>query len=127
MKKVFVSLFLVLLIVLSSNVVKAMTYEEALNDSKLMSVLIYADWADNMGPVNQVFNEMSQNYSDKYNFVRLNIASSDAKLFNKRYHIYPNLPYVLLFKEGGKVSRYLQNSCVTDSACFSEKLKMFAN
>lgn len=125
MKKIFISLLLLLTV--STGIVKALTYEQALSDSKPMALLIYATWADNLANVNSVFNSMEQNYSDKYNFVKLDIASNDAKAFNKRYHIYPNLPYVLLFKDGGKVSRYLQGNCITDSACFSEKLKMFAN
>ena len=125
MKKIFISLLLLLTV--STGIVKALTYEQALSDSKPMALLIYATWADNLANVNSVFNNMEQNYSDKYNFVKLDIASNDAKAFNKRYHIYPNLPYVLLFRDGGKVSRYLQNNCITDSACFSEKLNMFTN
>ena len=125
MKKLFISLLLLLTV--STGIVKALTYEQALSDSKPMALLIYANWADNLANVNSVFNNMEQNYSDKYNFVKLDIASNDAKAFNKRYHIYPNLPYVLLFKDGGKVSRYLQYNCIIDSACFSEKLNMFAN
>ncbi len=125
MKKLFISLLLLLTV--STGIVKALTYEQALSDSKPMALLIYANWADNLANVNSVFNNMEQNYSDKYNFVKLDIASNDAKVFNKRYHIYPNLPYVLLFKDGGKVSRYLQYNCIIDSACFSEKLNMFAN
>ena len=50
-----------------------------------------------------------------------------TKEFNKKFHIYPNLPYVLLFKDGGRVSRYLQQTCILDDACFSERLNMFTN
>ena len=65
--------------------------------------------------------------SPAYNFVYLDIASEDTKLFNQKYHIYPNLPYVLLFKDRGRISRYLQKNCINDEACFTEKLNFFAN
>ena len=107
--------------------VEAMTYEEALNQPKPIAILVYADWADNISQVHQAFNNAASQYDSKYNFVFLNIANPDTKIFNKTYHIYPNLPYVLLFKDRGRISRYLQSGCILDNACFTGKLDVFAN
>ena len=105
----------------------AITYEEALNQQKPVAILVYADWADNLSPIKQAFYNAEIKYGSQYNFVYLNIANSETKLFNKTYHIYPNLPYVLLFKDRGRISRYLQSGCVLDNACFTGKLDVFAN
>lgn len=123
MKKFLLSLGLLILAGMSS--VQAMTYDEALTQSKPMALLIYADWADNASSALQAFNTMSEQYSTKYNFVKINIATKDAKTFCKTYHIYPNMPYVLLFKDRGRLTRYLQQNCVLDNACFADKLQNF--
>ena len=112
---------------ISAKSVSAMTYEEALSAPKPIALLVYASWADDLAAVQQAYNSMIKQYGEQYNFVPLDIASNDAKVFNKTYHIYPNLPYVLLFKDRGKISRYLQKNCILDQACFSERLKMFLN
>lgn len=118
-------LFLLVSALVFAGSANAMKYEESLSSSKPSAMLIYADWADGLAPVMQNFTAMEQQYGDRYNFVRLNIASSDTKAFNQKYHIYPNLPYVLLFRDGGKVSRYLQKNCINDTACFTERLDFF--
>ena len=91
--------------------------------------MIYANWADDVQQVSQAFTQMGQNplYADKYNFISLDIASKDAKAFNQVYYIHQGLPYVLLFKDRGKFSRYLQKDCVLDNSCFSQKLDSFVN
>ena len=127
MKKFLVSLIVVLAISTSLQNVSAMSYEEASKQNKPVAMLVYADWADDLEAVKENFNALQQQYSNTYNFVLLDIASPETKEFNKKYHIYPNLPYVLLYKDGGKVSRYLHKSCVLDSACLNEKASFFIN
>lgn len=126
MKKLLLTLTL-LIALISLQKAQAITYEEAINLQKPMAILVYADWADDIDKVKSAFSSIEKNYSESYNFVYLNIANQDAKAFNKKFHIYPNLPYVLLFKDKGKISRYIQKSCVNDSACFSERLNFFLN
>lgn len=126
MKKIFL-FSLMILTFFTVNRANSITYEEALNQSKPMAIMIYADWADNLPETQQIFDAMSALYGKQYNFIKLNIASSDTKAFNKTYHIYPNLPYVLLFKDRGKISRYLQKNCILDKACFASKLDVFKN
>ena len=127
MKKLTICLIFFSILILSSVRANAMGFSEAINQSKPAAVLIYADWADNAQGVVSAFNTQAGAYSDRYNFVQINIADNVAKEFNKTYHIYPNLPYVLLFKDKGRMSRYLKSDCVTQSSCFKEKLDMFLN
>ena len=126
MKKLLAGLFIFSTMLLGTKAF-GMGFSEGLSQSKPMAVLIYADWADNVQAIVTAFQLQSQQVGDKYNFVTLNIADKAAKEFNARYHIYPNLPYVLLFKNNGKISRYVQKDCVLNSSCFAEKIKNFAN
>lgn len=127
MKKVIT--ILSLLIVFTACAIKAnsMSFEEAMSQQKPMAVLIYADWADDAQTVVSAYDRMGETLSGKYNFTKINIATGEAKGFNKTYHIYPNLPYVLLFKDKGKISRYLKKDCILDNACFKERLDFFVN
>lgn len=127
MKKLILSILTLLTFAISTQTTKAMTFAEGLNDSKPMALLIYANWADGAADTIGKFKSQQAQYEDRYNFILLDIASEDTKEFNKKYHIYPNLPYVLLYKDNGKVSRYLQKDCVMDDSCFTEKLDFFIN
>lgn len=128
MKKALLSLLVLLTIAFSTQVTRAMTYAEGMNGGKPMALLIYANWAEDIADVMGKFKSQASGvYGEAYNFVLLDIASADTKEFNKKYHIYPNLPYVLLYKDNGKISRYIQKNCVMDDACFTEKLKFFIN
>lgn len=121
--------FLIILSILCISILKsqAMTFDEAFaqSSSKPMLVLIYAQWADNYQTYLNNFKSLQTQFGDTFNFVELDIASKDTKSFNSRYHIYPNLPYVLMFRDGGKVSRYIQKSCASDFACLADKVKSF--
>ena len=125
MKKILLLMVSIFTFTLTTQVSNATTYTEGIKDSKPMALLIYADWADNASDMIGQFKIQEAKYGKLYNFVLLNIASADTREFNKKYHIYPNLPYVLLYKDGGKISRYIQQNCVLDNACFAEKLDFF--
>jgi thioredoxin-like negative regulator of GroEL len=127
MKKVISFLFVLSVVFCGINKANSMTYEQAMSDKKPMAVLIYADWADGVSATVPAYDAMGAAYASKYNFTKINICKPEAKGFNKTYQIYPNLPYVLLFKDGGKISRYLKNDCVTNTSCFKEKLDFFTN
>ena len=127
MKKKLAILFLFVVFCFSLNKANAMKFEEALTQSKPVAVLIYAPWADNINEVMQSYDNMEKSYGNRFNFTKINIATEDAKAFNKTYHIYPNLPYVLFFKDRGKITRYLRKDCILDKACFSERLDFFLN
>lgn len=127
MKKIFNILVILFLLFLSIDKSQAMTFEEAYNQTSKtpMVVLIYADWAVGYENILAQYKKIQPQFAGVYNFTELNIASQDAKFFNSKFHIYPNLPYVLMFRDNGKVSRYIQRSCAADSACISSKLKSF--
>lgn len=129
MKKILCSLSLfVFLFFLSFNSVNALSFSEAMEQSgkKPVLVIVYADWAENVDMYLQKFELLKKEFGDKFNYVELNIASSDTKFFNERYHIYPQLPYVLMFKNNGKVSRYIQRNCVSSESCLIPRAKQFS-
>jgi len=127
MKKLLTVFSILILTFFAVLKVQAITFEEAMSQNKPMAVLIYADWAPDVQGVNAMYEEMSKTYANKYNFTKINICKSEALGFNQTYQIYPKLPYVLLFKDKGKISRYLRKECATDRACFKEKLDFFVN
>ena len=102
-----------------------MDFEKAVYNKKPSVVLIYADWADDAVAVMGQFRGLEAEYSKKYNFVELNIASPETKAFNKTYHIYPNLPYILLFKDKAKTTRAIAKDCILNNECIKEKLDIF--
>lgn len=127
MKRILSFLFLVFLALISISKAYAMNFEQAFNqvNSKPMVVLAYAQWAENYQNYIQQFRTVQAELGDKYNFVEMDIASKDTKAFNERYHIYPKLPYVLMYRDGGKVSRYIPRECASNASCMSTKLKSF--
>lgn len=125
MKKIFMLMLVFTAMIICSVKTYAMSFEEAMKQPKPFAVFVYADWAEDVNKSKTAFEAMAGQQSSIYNFIMLDIASKDAKFFNKSYYIYPNLPYVLLYKDKGKVSRYLKSDCVNDSTCFADKLKYF--
>lgn len=123
MKKIFCTL--ILLLFASIGFAATMSFEQAMKESKPFAVIIYAPWADGLIPVNSAFDAIKFKYDGLYNFAKIDIATKDAKNFNKTYTIYPNLPYVLLFRNGGKITRYIPQECVTDTSCITQKMDAF--
>lgn len=124
--KHFISFLSILLLIFGLTLkAKAMDFEKAVNGKKPSVVLIYADWADDVDAVKGQFKGLEPEYSKKYNFVELNIASPETKVFNKTYHIYPNLPYILLFKNKAKTTRAVPKDCILNGECIKEKLDIF--
>ena len=105
----------------------AMNFKEAFDqsNSKPMLVLIYATWADNYQTYLEKFRNLEKEFGDTFNYVELDIASPDTKEFNIRYHIYPNLPYILMFRNNGKISRYIQRTCAISEPCMVPRIKSF--
>lgn len=128
MKKFLSILFLIsMLFAAGVKAADQLTFDEAFeqSSSKPMLVLIYAQWADNYQTCVTNFLGLRNEFGDQFNYVYLNIASSDTKSFNSKYHIYPNVPYVLMFRDKGKVSRYIPRDCVTDNSCMISKIRTF--
>ena len=125
--KNFLKLFIIFLLLVFNNNVNALTFEEAYSqsDRKPMLVLVTAEWAENSEAISKVFNNLSSTFGKTFNYVELDIATDDAKVFNDRYHIYPKLPYVIMFRDRGKVSRYIQRDCASERSCITSKIKSF--
>ena len=126
--KSFIKFFLVVsMFITTFNSAYALNFEQAFTESNKtpMVVLLYADWADGIGNTLTQYREIASEFAKNFNFVELDIASKDAKAFNDKYHIYPKLPYVLMFRDGGKVSRYVHRECASDYSCLKSKLKTF--
>ena len=127
MKKLLTVLFLLLFAGFGTMKAQALSFEEALQSKNPSAVLIYAPWAENADTTVTAFDSLAGVYGQKYNFVKIDIAAEDAKSFNKTNYIYPNLPYVLLFKERGRMSRCITRDCLTNDTCIKEKMDLFAN
>ena len=127
MKKLLLSLLILSSLVLGGKKCYSATYDEVINQTKPAALLIYADWADNLQPTLAAFDAMQPIYGKKFGFAKINICDKEAKSFNQRNYIYPNLPYVILMKERGRITRIINRDCILDSSCLNEKFDFFAN
>lgn len=127
MKKILLSLIALATICIASPKANAIGFDEAMKQTKPFAILIYASWADDVNAAKQSFESVQTKYGAKYNFVSLDIASADAKSYNKKFHIYPNLPYIMLYRENGKISRCLPKECTLNQSCITQKMDLFAN
>lgn len=127
MKKMLNLILVLFFLFLSIDSSKAMTFDEAYSNVNRtpMVVLIYADWADGAQNCIQQYRAVQSQFANQFNFSELNIAKPEAKSFTEKYHIYPKLPYILMFRDGGKVSRYISRDCANSASCISSKLRSF--
>ena len=126
MKKLF-SLLVVFFMFITTIKAEALSFEDAFTETNKtpMVLLIYANWAENYQSVQEQYKQVQAELGSKFNFVELDIASNEAKAFNDKFHIYPKLPYILMFRDGGKVSRYIPRDCASSASCVSSKLRSF--
>ena len=127
MKKLFLNLLILSSLIFGIIKCNAATYDDLVNQSQPAAVLIYADWADNLQPSIDAFDAMQPVYGKKYGFAKVNICQKEAKSFNQKNYIYPNLPYVILFRDRGRITRIINRDCIIDDACIKEKFDFFAN
>jgi len=128
MKKKLSILILFLAMIFSSiNNAYSMSFEQAINASysKPFATLFYANWVDDYENYLEAFRAVSSSLNKSFNFVEINISTEDVKYYNSKYPIYPNLPYVIMYKDGIKKSRHVPTSCIADVSCLSEKLRTF--
>ena len=102
----------VFLLFFTAQSANAMTFEQAFAelDSKPAVVLIYAQWADAYQSYLAQFKALQPKFKNYYNFVELDVASKDMKAFNTRYNIYQNLPYIMVYRNRGKMTKYIPNN-----------------
>ena len=127
MKKSLTTLVIFLGLILNIHSVNAMTFSEGYQQtsSKPMLLSVYATWSNGYQAIEQNFQSLQKNYGDKMNFVLMDIANPETKEFNDKFHIYPKLPYVLMFRDGGRVTRYVQKDCAINQSCLADKVRSF--
>lgn len=123
LKILFVFLFVMSLVLPSKAIDFAEGYEQTAK--KPMILLLYANWAPNYKAHIDVVKKLEKEYGEKYNIVMLDIAKPEAAAFNAKFQIYPNLPYILMYRDGGKISRYVQRNCAIDYSCVESRIKTF--
>jgi hypothetical protein len=124
---VFLLIAFLLFITVSPAKIEAKSFQEAQGEmsGKPLIILIYAQWADNYQSAVNELKLVENKYLSQYNFVALDIAKEDAKFYNAKYNIAPNLPYIVIYKQGGKISRFLTGDCTFDSKCIENKMNLF--
>lgn len=125
MKKFLIVLSVLILTSIQANAAMKFSDAYAQSGTKPMLVLVYAKWADNWQGILQSYRNLQREYGTAFNYVELDIANPDTKDFNARYNITQNLPYVLMFRNSGKITRYIDNNCTSSYSCLSSKVKTF--
>ena len=129
MKKLLILSVLIMLSI--SGAFAAVSYQQAMSEigEKPAIVFVGAAWADNIQHYLTSFKSAQKSWENVCNFVELDFADnqkfSDSAAFNKRYEIYPNLPYVIMLRSGGNVSRFVMKDCIENTECFQSKVKAF--
>lgn len=127
MKKLFLSLLITVLTVFAAGTVKADDFQDFIHQNTRCAVLVTANWAEKAEEIQTAFTDAENTYAGKYSFKIINIASPETKEFNKSNYIYTNLPYIVLYKEKGRMSRWINRDCILNSSCMKDKFELFAN
>lgn len=89
----------------SSETGNFMSYNKAINSSKPSVILFYANWCTYCRKFMPKFNSLAKMYAEKYNFVKINIESSDNnKALSKQYGI-RSLPTVYIVEKKYRVKK----------------------
>lgn len=81
------------------------SYKTAIKSSKPSVVLFYANWCTYCRKFMPKFNSLAKIYGDKYNFVKINIESSDDnKRISNKYEV-KSLPTVYIIEPKYRIKR----------------------
>lgn len=127
MKKFFISLLVLVSTLLAAN---AISFNDAISQSgtKPVFIIVYAKWAPDYQSHLNNFNTLKQALGNSVNFVEIDISNPNNKQaadFNKKYYVYPNVPYVIMLRSSGNVCRYIPNECSKDYSCMNAKATAF--
>ena len=125
MKKMLMLFLAVLVSIGAARAGSNLPFEEGIKSSTPLMVLITAPWAEKASDIQTTFEELVESSSNDFNNSVVDLSTESAKEFNKSFMINTNLPYVMLFKDQGKISRHIKRDCIEDSSCFAEKVKLF--
>ena len=101
------------------------SYESALKSNKPMLILFYADWCGYCMRFMPKFSTLSKLYSDKYNFVMLNVEGSKANMHLTKETGITGFPtvYIIDPKYNNKV--LISNSVYQDLTKFRTELDRY--
>lgn len=125
MKKILLSLFLLILLTLQSNA-SVLKFNEAYlqSQNKPVAIFLYAPWVDNAQDCQTQFYKIQQKFGNSFNYVFLDISEKDTKNFNAIFPIY-TVPYIFTFRAKGKISRYFDTNCVFNDSCIISRMDAF--
>ena len=93
-------------------------------DSKPLITLVTAKWSSSNQEVINEFKLLQQYFGTRFNYSIVDITLPQAQDYNKHFRIEQNLPYVMFYRNGGKVSRYLNRECASNAkSCLIPKIK----
>ena len=124
MKKIFISTFMLLFAVCSAY---AFNYADAYNqlDSKPAVMLVTAPWVNDTQTYVTQLQYLQNDYGNRANIFVQDISDKSTALYNEMFPIYQRLPYVMLLKSSGKITRVLPRNCAADYSCLNDKVKIF--
>lgn len=125
MKKYLGIFFVLLLLTAAKSFAAPLSFDEAVADKKPTLVLITAPWSTSSIIAANNFNALKKVHGDACNYVILDIASKDAQSYNRKYAFFPNIPYLMMFKNKAKIQLFVPQSCVLDNACIMKKTSNF--
>lgn len=126
MKKNIIIIFLMLLSTVSV-LAETISFSDALSQSGKTPalVLIHATWATNSQSCLSQFKRIQNEYGNRFNYVELDVASPDMALFNQKYQLLQGVPYMLMIRNNGTITRNVTTDCINDYSCLNSRVKTF--
>lgn len=101
------------------------SYDYAIKSSKPTVILFYANWCTYCRRFMPKFNSVAKLYSDKFNFVKINIEASDKNaMLSKKYRI-ETLPTVYVVEPKYKVKRVISPYSYDSTSSFKSELNTY--
>lgn len=118
MKKLLISTFLVLATATS---VFAMSYDEAKLQDKPVVVMFHMHGCGACRKFSPIFDKFSSKFSDKFNFVKEDINSSNlAKTLN-----FMTVPAIFIVHPKTMAAKRIEDNCAWDNGCFTKALQEY--
>jgi len=124
MKKLLISSFLVLAIVLSTaSSLLAMTYEDAKVQDKPIVVMFHMHGCGACRKFSPIFNKFASQFSDKFNFVKEDIHSS--KIASSLGSQFDTVPALFIIQPKTQNATRISDDCAWDNECFTKTLQEY--
>lgn len=118
MKKIIISLFLVLAAATS---VLAMSYQEASKQNKPMVVMFHSHGCGACKQFSPIFDRFAAKFSNKFNFVKEDAnASKIASTLN-----FDTVPAIFIIQPKTNSAKRISDDCAWDQGCFTKTLQNY--